>query len=150
MANETTRRDMLKKTGLAAAGLGVLGVPEWALPVMAQGETLVPFTDWPANFNPNPAPDRRLFNTQTISGVMTPKDEFFTTQHYGHPVVDPAAYRLKVSGLVDKPAAFSLDVGGFVSNLTAATLGNIIGGGLLVGLVYWFVYLRPAKEARAA
>ena len=44
----------------------------------------------------------------------------------------------------------SLDVGGFVSNLTAATLGNIIGGGLLVGLVYWFVYLRPAKEARAA
>jgi formate transporter len=44
----------------------------------------------------------------------------------------------------------SLDVGGLVSNLTAATLGNIIGGGLLVGLVYWFVYLRPAKEARAA
>jgi formate transporter len=44
----------------------------------------------------------------------------------------------------------SLDAGGFVSNLTGATLGNIIGGGLLVGLVYWFVYLRPAKEARDA
>ena len=41
MANETTRRGMLKKTGWAAAGLGVLGVPEWALPVLAQGETLV-------------------------------------------------------------------------------------------------------------
>ena len=36
------------------------------------------------------------------------------------------------------------------ANLTAATLGNVIGGGLLVGLVYWFVYLRPAKEARDA
>lgn len=42
----------------------------------------------------------------------------------------------------------SLDLGGFVSNLTAATLGNIVGGGVLVGLVYWFVYLRPAKESR--
>ena len=55
MANETTRRDMLK-AGLAVAGLGLLGMPEWALPVLAQGETVVPFTDWPENFNPNPAP----------------------------------------------------------------------------------------------
>ncbi len=64
MANETTRRDMLK-TSLAVAGLGLLGMPEWALPVMAQGETVVPFTDWPDNFNANPAPDRRLFDTRT-------------------------------------------------------------------------------------
>jgi len=35
-----------------------------------------------------------------------------------------------------------LDLGGFVSNLTAATLGNIVGGAFLVGVVYWFVYLR--------
>jgi len=39
----------------------------------------------------------------------------------------------------------SLDWNGLVSNITAATLGNIVGGGLLVGLVYWFVYLRPAR-----
>ena len=38
-------------------------MPEWALPVLAQGETVVPFADWPENFNPNPAPDRRLFDT---------------------------------------------------------------------------------------
>jgi formate transporter len=37
----------------------------------------------------------------------------------------------------------SLTVGGFVHNLVATTLGNIVGGALLVGLVYWFVYLRP-------
>jgi formate transporter len=30
-----------------------------------------------------------------------------------------------------------------VHNLLPVTLGNIIGGGILVGLVYWFVYLRP-------
>ncbi|MDD5126987.1 MAG: formate transporter FocA [Dehalococcoidales bacterium] len=30
----------------------------------------------------------------------------------------------------------------FVKNLIPVTLGNIIGGGLLVGVVYWVVYLR--------
>jgi formate transporter len=35
-----------------------------------------------------------------------------------------------------------------VTNLLPVTLGNIIGGTLLVGLVYWFVYLR--KRAAAA
>ncbi len=93
MAHDTTRRDVLK-TGLAAAGLGMLGLPEWALPVLAQGETVVPFGDWPEKFDPNPAPDRRLFDTRSISGPYTPKDQFFTTQHYGHPVVDAATYRL--------------------------------------------------------
>jgi formate/nitrite transporter len=36
----------------------------------------------------------------------------------------------------------SLDLGGFLMNLAAATLGNIVGGAFLVGFVYWFVYLR--------
>jgi len=31
------------------------------------------------------------------------------------------------------------------NNLLPVTLGNIIGGGVLVGLVYWFVYLRETK-----
>ena len=29
------------------------------------------------------------------------------------------------------------------SNLVPVTIGNVIGGGLMVGAVYWFVYLRP-------
>lgn len=33
-----------------------------------------------------------------------------------------------------------------VNNLLPVTLGNIVGGGLLVGLVYWFVYLRKTRE----
>jgi formate/nitrite transporter len=32
--------------------------------------------------------------------------------------------------------------GFFVTNLLPVTLGNIIGGACMVGLVYWFVYLR--------
>ena len=34
-------------------------------------------------------------------------------------------------------------------NLAPVTLGNIVGGGLLVGLTYWFVYLRPSDESRS-
>lgn len=32
---------------------------------------------------------------------------------------------------------------GFLSNLIPVTLGNIVGGGVLVALVYWLVYLYP-------
>jgi formate/nitrite transporter FocA (FNT family) len=48
------------------------------------------------------------------------------------------------AGLTEDQLA-SLDWGGMTTNLVAATLGNVIGGGLLVGLTYWFVYLRPAR-----
>jgi formate transporter len=58
------------------------------------------------------------------------------------------AARAQEAGITPEQLA-SLDVNGFLTNLTAATLGNVIGGGLLVGLVYWFVYLRPARAERA-
>jgi len=104
MANVTSRRTVLKGS-LAAAGLGLLGIPEWAMPVLAQGETVVPFTDIPANFATNPSEVVRVLDIRTISGALTPKDQFFTTQHYGHPAIDPAAFRLKISGLVERPEA---------------------------------------------
>jgi formate transporter len=31
----------------------------------------------------------------------------------------------------------------FVNNLLPVTIGNIIGGSVMVGIVYWFIYLRP-------
>jgi formate/nitrite transporter len=37
-------------------------------------------------------------------------------------------------------ASFLLD------NLLPVTIGNIIGGAVMVGLVYWLVYLRPRRE----
>jgi DMSO/TMAO reductase YedYZ molybdopterin-dependent catalytic subunit len=108
MTNQPSRRDIVRG-GLALAGLGMLGIPEWALPALAQGETLVPFTDLPPTVNTTPAADRRIIDIRKIDGVFTPRDQFFTTQHYGHPDVDPAAFRLKVSGLVNKPIELSLD-----------------------------------------
>jgi formate/nitrite transporter FocA (FNT family) len=32
----------------------------------------------------------------------------------------------------------------FLANLLPVTIGNIIGGAIMVGLVYWFIYLRPS------
>jgi len=37
----------------------------------------------------------------------------------------------------------------FIGNLLPVTIGNIIGGAFMVGLVYWFVYLRKAAKAAA-
>jgi len=39
-------------------------------------------------------------------------------------------------------ASLSVTWAGLVSNLVPVTLGNIVGGSLMVGLVYWFVYVR--------
>lgn len=38
----------------------------------------------------------------------------------------------------------------FIANLLPVTIGNIIGGAFMVGLVYWFIYLRPSHVARPA
>jgi len=108
MVNERTRRDVLKG-GLALAGLGVVGIPEWVLPALAQEETLIPFTDIPENTRWEPAPDQRRLDIRTIEGPFTPKDKFATTQHYGHPDVDVTTFKLKISGLVDQPKQLSLD-----------------------------------------
>jgi formate transporter len=38
----------------------------------------------------------------------------------------------------------------FLKNLLPVTIGNIIGGAGFVGLVYWFIYLRPQKVVEVA
>ena len=121
MAQQITRRETLGR-GLAAAGLLAL-VSEWAAPALAQGETDVPFTDIPANYNPNKpdAPTRQL-DIRKLDGMLTPKDQFFTTQHFTRPEIDPAHYRLKFTGMVNKQVEFSL------ADLRAMKSINVING----------------------
>ena len=45
-----------------------------------------------------------------------------------------------LKGLSSQPQ--SLHFAGFLGNLLPVTLGNIVGGTLMVGMVYWFIYLR--------
>jgi len=37
----------------------------------------------------------------------------------------------------------NLNLQGFVGNLVSVTTGNIFGGGFMVAVVYWFIYMRP-------
>ena len=143
MMNQPSRRAILKGS-LAAAGLGVLGIPEWVLPALAQGEAVVPFTDIPDNVRWDTPPDRRLLDVRTIDGPFTPIDKFATTQHYGHPEIDIAAFKLKVSGLVDKPLQLSIDdlkkmgpadlVAGFECSGNRGPLQGLCGNGRWTGL----------------
>ena len=41
----------------------------------------------------------------------------------------------------------AVDMDGFIGNLVPATIGNIIGGAVLVGAVYWVAYLRTSNRA---
>ena len=131
-----TRRDVLKGS-LAAAGLAAFGIPDWAVPALAAGETVVPFTDIPANFATNPSDVVRVLDIRNIENGPTPKDQFFTTQHYGHPTIDPAAFRLKLTGLIDHPRSLSLDEAGDLQ-----TKGGRVDDGMTVvlrreELIFW-------------
>ena len=42
----------------------------------------------------------------------------------------------------------AIGVGGIFGNLFYVTLGNIVGGGALVALVYWLIYLRQGSASR--
>ncbi len=102
-----TRRDTFRSL---AAGLGALAfVPEWAFPALADDQTDVPFTDIPKTFSTGDAGgQRRLLDIRKIDGLLTPKDQFFYIQHKNQPKIDPASYKLKITGLVKSPAELSL------------------------------------------
>ncbi|CAM9357762.1 unnamed protein product [Phaeothamnion confervicola] len=47
------------------------------------------------------------------------------------------------TAIQQSPASYeALSWGAFFSNLAPVTIGNVIGGGMFVGAVYWFIYLR--------
>lgn len=79
------------------------------LPALARDEELIEFTDYPEDWTTDRGPDKRRYDIRKIDGAMTPADEFFTTQHLGHPQIDGASFRLELSGLVERPMALSLD-----------------------------------------
>ena len=123
MAKAMNRRAVLKG-GFATAGLLAMGLGEWALPALAQNETVVPFTDIPEDMVFPSGPDAavRVLDIRTIDGLFTPNDQFFAIQHYGQPEIDPATYRLKITGLVDREMELSLD------DLRARTSVELVAG----------------------
>jgi formate/nitrite transporter len=43
-------------------------------------------------------------------------------------------------------AAVGIELGNTLRILAAVTVGNVLGGGGLVALMYWFIYLRPERQ----
>jgi DMSO/TMAO reductase YedYZ molybdopterin-dependent catalytic subunit len=91
MSGTVSRREVLHD--LLAAGI-VIGTG-W--PALAQGEQVVPFTDLPP-----PQPNARV--PPSLQNYFTDNDLFFAVQHYPvPPAIEPSAYTLRVTGLVDRP-----------------------------------------------
>lgn len=105
MSNPISRRELLKGGAALAC---TAAATRWPLvfPVLQPGEEVIPWTDVPANFNPQRALDTRALQKSTF---ITPTEDFYLVQHYGQPTVDPVSYRLRVTGLVKKPLELSLD-----------------------------------------
>jgi formate/nitrite transporter len=61
----------------------------------------------------------------------------------------PVAMFLQWSGAVAEGWPL-ITLGGFLGNLVPVILGNLAGGSLLVGLVYWLIYLRGNRDETRA
>lgn len=107
---ETGRREVLK-SGLALGGFAATaGMPFWSKLALAQGEELVQFTDVPDGYAVAPkAPGATHFvDTRHIDSFYTSNDDFYVVQHYGQPEISEDDYRLRITGLVDRPLEFTL------------------------------------------
>lgn len=108
--NSIERRELLKnglKTGAAVSA--ALTLPYWLMPALAQGETLVKFTDMPDDYHRGPAqPGRAHFQDTRYISTYSSNQDFYVVQHYNQPEIDESAFRLDVTGLVKKPKQFTL------------------------------------------
>jgi len=62
----------------------------------------------------------------------------------------PLAILLKWHGLALPPGGDAITVAGMLGNLAPVIAGNIVGGSVLVALVYWVIYLRRQPPDSAA
>lgn len=87
-----------------------------------------------------------------VIGILLPIS-FFVAAGFEHCVANmfflPTGLLMKTMGYGASVASVgSLDLGAIFYNISAATLGNIVGG-LMVGLAYWFVYnTKKSKDAK--
>jgi formate transporter len=136
-------------TGNAKAGLEF--VPAIALGMMCNA--LVCLAVW-LTFSARTTTDRILAIVPPIAAFVAAGFEHSVANMYFIPEAlairnfAPAGFW---SAIDRAPADFpNLTVGAFlVANLLPVTIGNVIGGAVMVGIVYWFVYLRGSSSAAA-
>jgi formate transporter FocA len=131
--------------GNAKAGLEF--VPAIALGMMCNA--LVCLAVW-LTFSARTTTDRILAIVPPIAAFVAAGFEHSVANMYFIPVAI-AIRNLAPEGFWSQigrvPADFpNLTMEGFLANLVPVTIGNIIGGALMVGIVYWFIYLRATRE----
>ena len=108
MTQRISRRNMLKG-GATLASIAAMGLLDWPLSAIAQGEEVIPWPDM-ATFNAAGRGGRSL-DTRTVqqSTFITPTDDFYVVQHYPQVTLDPATYKLRITGRINKPVELTLD-----------------------------------------
>ncbi len=120
----TVRRDLLRRSGAAAAMIGLsraaraADVTPW---LHEQGAPILsPAYGVPSSFEKNVIRRTRspaAFQTaasslaplQDLHGIITPAGLHYERHHAGVPAIDPDTHRLLLHGLVDRPLTFSID-----------------------------------------
>lgn len=113
-----SRRELMRLSLMTVgfAGAAVHGLPAaW----FQEGEVVVPFTDIPSTFTTKrtnaPAPEQypgqylTAQDLRKLESWITPMEDYFTVLHYNVPLIDAAAYRLTVGGMVGRPITLTLD-----------------------------------------
>jgi len=68
-------------------------------------------------------PENLEFPFATLRSFVTPNEQFFVRSHFPVPKIDPAAWRLKIEGLVERPCELSLgELVGFRTRTVVATI----------------------------
>ncbi len=95
------------------------------------------------------AADKVLSIVFPIGGFVASGFEHCVANMYFIPMGVVLRKNPAVVAAAEKMAGKTLDLsqltwkGFFINNLVPVTLGNIVGGVILVGVMFWFVYLRP-------
>ncbi|GAN32499.1 MAG: formate/nitrite transporter family protein [Candidatus Brocadia sp. AMX2] len=93
--------------------------------------------------------DKVLSNIFVIGGFVASGFEHCVANMYFIPMGLVLRKNPDVVAAAEKMAGKSLDLslltwkGFLVNNLFPVTMGNLVGGVILIGVVFWFIYLRP-------
>ena len=104
------RRELLRQ-GAALGALGLAGAGNWwSQSALAADETLVPFSDMPDPYIAPPVTPgaTHYLDRRGIDARYTNNNDFYIVQHYNQPTVDASGYKLRVTGLVNKPLELDL------------------------------------------
>lgn len=104
-----SRRSALLKGGAAVSSLSILRLagPAHAFQTPTAG-VVVPWLDM-LEENPVPEVIVRQLDWEQLDSWITPNDQFFVIKHFNEPALDPADWRLEISGLVATPMSLTLD-----------------------------------------